>query len=125
MLVVGRRLFVLLTSSPSGADSAVAGVVGVATNVADSGVQHGVLGEVVAVHVLDAPEAACCYCRLLGAFGDRDGARSLRSEAHGRRCERARQACEERVHDWPCCDGDGDEEDECERFRGCDVCVFD
>jgi hypothetical protein len=53
-------------------------------NVADAGVQHGVLGEVVAVHVLDSPEAASCYCGLLSTLGDRDGARSFRSKAHGR-----------------------------------------
>lgn len=106
-------------ASLASANGAVAGVLSVATNVADSGVQHGVLGEVVAVHVLNTPEATCCYCGLLSTFRDRDGTRSLGSKAHGRGCEGARQTCEERVHDGRSCNRDGDEEDEREWFRGC------
>ena len=63
---MGRQL----TASSSSADSAVAGVVGVATDVSNTGVQNSVLGEVVAVHVLDSPEASSCYGSLLSAFRD-------------------------------------------------------
>jgi hypothetical protein len=73
-----------LTASSASADSAVAGILGVATNVSDTGVQDSILGEVVAVHVLDSPETSSCYCGLLSALRNRDSAGSFGSEAHGR-----------------------------------------
>lgn len=73
-----------LTSSVAGANSAVTGILCVAANVADSGVQDGVLGEVVAVHVFDAPEASGRDGGPFGAFGDVDGAAAaFGGHAHG------------------------------------------
>ena len=81
--MLSREVVAKPTSCSSGAYSAVAGVVGVAADVTDSGVQDGILGEMVAVHVLDTPEAASCDCGLLGTLGYGNSASSLRSEAHG------------------------------------------
>ena len=62
------------TLTPCGlrADLTVAGVVCVATGVANAGVDQALsAAEVLAVQVLDAPEAARGDSGLLGALGDR------------------------------------------------------
>lgn len=77
----------VLTSSAAGTYGAVGWVRGVATNVSYSGIEQGVLGEVVAVEMFDTPEASGGDDRLLRAlwvFGRRllaSGA--LGTEAHG------------------------------------------
>lgn len=81
--MLSHEVVAKLTSCSSGAYSAVAGVVGVAADVTDSGVQDGILGEMVAVHVLDTPEAASCDRGLLSTLRYGNSASSLRSEAHG------------------------------------------
>lgn len=71
------------TSRPSAADGAVAGVLSVAADVPDFCVDHGVAREVVAVQVLDAPEATRCDSRPLSTFGDVLWRGALGREAHG------------------------------------------
>lgn len=76
-----------LTSGATRADSSVRRVGGVATNVSNARIKHGVLGEMVAVHVLDTPEAPGSNCSLLHALRDSSGVLlaccAFWSEAHG------------------------------------------
>lgn len=56
-----------LTSCATAAHGAVAGALSVAANVAYARVQKAFVGERLAIHVLNAPEAACGDCRCLRA----------------------------------------------------------
>jgi len=57
-----------LTSSATAADGVVGWVLRVSANVADARIENLVLSEVVAVHVLDSPEASGGQGGLLRAF---------------------------------------------------------
>lgn len=84
-------------SSASAAHSAVRRVRCVASNVPDSSVVDLLLGEMVAVEVFDAPEAACCDGGASGAFGNRLAAR-LGVETHCRRTKGPCQALDDARH---------------------------
>ena len=62
----------------AGAHGAVGGVVGVAADVADSGIQETFLGKVLAKKVFNAPEAAGGYRAFLSILRKGDGAPSRR-----------------------------------------------
>jgi hypothetical protein len=82
------------TAGVPGADGAVGGVGRVTTDVAHARVVEPFAAEVLAVHVLDAPEAAGGDGGALGAFGDGcgrghgcglgEGAEQTGEEGHGR-----------------------------------------
>lgn len=87
----------LLTSCPSAAHGAVAGVVRLASDVAHAGVQEALAAEVFAEEVLDAPEAAGGESGFLRAFGDGHAglAGAVGAEAHCERREGSGQALQE------------------------------
>lgn len=87
-----------LTAGGSRAHSAVARGLGVATNVADAGVQQALVSKVFAVHVLDAPEAAGGDRALLRAFGDVHLRSLFGRKAQCGGCERSCQLLEDRGH---------------------------
>lgn len=67
------------TTSVPPAHGAVARVVQVAARVAHARVVEPLVAEVLAVHVLDAPEATRGQCRLLGSFRDRGSGAASRA----------------------------------------------
>lgn len=103
----------LLTPRPSRTHSAITRILGVAATVSDAGVEQLVLVEVLAVEVLDAPEAAGGDGGELGALGHLGAAGAARGRGvevqRAGGGEGAREALEEGRH---CEGGDGCEDDE-------------
>lgn len=62
-----------LTASLSGAHGAVGGVGGVAADVAYPRIVEALVAKMLAIHVLDAPEAAGCDGGFFGSLGNGDG----------------------------------------------------
>lgn len=87
-----------LTSCSTRAHGAVAGVVGVAADVADAGVQQALVAKVFAVHVLDAPEAAGGERALLRALRDIHSGGLFGCETQGGGGEWAGQLLEDTGH---------------------------
>lgn len=87
-----------LTSSTTRAHGAVAGALCVAADVADAGVQQALAAKVLAVHVLDAPEASGGQGALLRAVGDVHFGGLFGGETQGGGCEGPGQLLEDRAH---------------------------
>lgn len=88
----------ILTSSPPAAHSPITRVLRVTANVSYSRIQQSLLAKVLAVHVLNAPEAACGNREFLRALWHSHLSSLVRSETHGTRGERPREALEDRSH---------------------------
>jgi hypothetical protein len=71
-----------LTACSSRAYGAVAGVVRVASDVADAGIEEALVLEVFAIHVFDTPEAAGGDGGFLGPFGHGHLSRRVGAKVH-------------------------------------------
>lgn len=103
-----RQRGVRLTASVARANLLIGGVGGVSANVADTRIVKTLVGKVLAVEVLNAPEAAGGDGGLLGALGDGDGAGREGGSGHfgGLGVEGTEDATEERRHALRCSEWD-------------------
>lgn len=114
-----------LTPRLSRAHLLVTRVRGIATGVAHAGIVQALVAKVLAVEVLDAPEAAGADGGLLGTLGDvgaRRAAAAVSGDAHGGR-HGAEEALDERGHGkghQDECEGEGEQR----RLQGDAVVVF-
>jgi hypothetical protein len=97
------------TTGATGAYCAVRRVGLVTADIAYAGIVQALVAKVLAVQVLDAPEAAGCNGGLLGAFGDGNG------RGHGGLRERSEEAGDEgHAREYR---DEGGKEDETPRYR--------